>query len=146
MSEPAPLLTLLSAVAQAERDALVAALERRGFSGVAMPAIRLIAEVAAAERSIQALADATGTTKQFCGREVARLKKQGYLAIAPSPDDKRATSVSLAARGKKLLEAVRQAKRELDAAMLRRLGAADVERLRRMLTRLVADAAARSTR
>ncbi|NUP12838.1 MAG: MarR family transcriptional regulator [Polyangiaceae bacterium] len=134
-----PLLSLLNVVTQRERDALVAGLERRGFAGAALPALRLIGEVRTGARSIQALADATGTTKQFCGREAQRLHKAGYLTLQPSPDDKRVTLVSLASRGQKLLGAVADVKSELDKAIVKKLGATDAKAFRRALERLAAE-------
>ncbi len=134
-----PLLTLLNAVVQREREALVAALARRGFAGVSLPAVRLLAEVKAGPKSVQALADATGTTKQFCGREVKRLADAGYLGVHPSDEDRRALVVSLLERGRRLMAAAREVKHELDAGIARRLGERDARLLRRLLARLATD-------
>jgi DNA-binding MarR family transcriptional regulator len=134
--EDQPLLTLLNAVTQRQRDALVAALTRRGFAGVALPAVRLLAELTQGARSVQALADATATTKQFCAREVKRLAQGGYVTLANSVEDRRVTLVLLTTTGRRLMAAVRQAKRELDGVIAQRLGAADARTLRRLLARL----------
>jgi DNA-binding MarR family transcriptional regulator len=134
--EDQPLLTLLNAVTQRQRDALVAALTRRGFAGVALPGVRLLAELTQGARSVQALADATATTKQFCAREVKRLAQGGYVTLANSVEDRRVTLVLLTTTGRRLMAAVRQAKRELDGVIAQRLGAADARTLRRLLARL----------
>ncbi len=136
--EDPPLLTLLSVVTQNEREALVAALERRGFHGVSLPAVRLLAELKDAPKSVQSLADATGTTKQFCAREVKRLDEAGYLEVAPSEEDRRAVVVSLGPHGRRLMAAARDIKRELDGAIVRRLGEKDARVLRTLLARLAA--------
>ena len=136
VDDPRPLLTLLHVVLQREREAQMAALARRGFGGVTFPALRLLVELEAEARSVQALADATGTTKQFCAREVKKLEEAGYVSLERSEDDRRVTPVSLSGSGRKLLVAARAAKHELDVAVGRRLGLADARTLRRLLARL----------
>jgi DNA-binding MarR family transcriptional regulator len=135
--DPRPLLTLLNMAAQRERDALVRALVARGFAGIGLPEVRLLAELGEEARSIKALAAATATTKQYCGREVKKLAGEGYVSMAESTGDRRVILVSLRARGRRLLDAARVAKHELDGAVARRLGGKDAHALRRLLVRLV---------
>ncbi len=135
--DPRPLLTLLTLATQRERDALVRALQAHGFDGIALPEVRLLAELKAEPRSIQALADATATTKQYCAREVTKLEEAGFVSRAASAGDRRMILVSLRARGRRLLDATRAAKHALDAAVARRLGNQEARTLRRLLARLL---------
>lgn len=132
-----PLLTLLSLATNAERARLVRELADRGFDDVALAGARLIATVAAGPKSIQALAEATETTKQFTAREVRKLVAARYVATAPSPEDGRVTLVRIEPRGRKLLDASREAKRALDADAAKKLGARELSTLRKLLARLV---------
>jgi DNA-binding MarR family transcriptional regulator len=129
-----PFFTLLTSVANQQRDALAETLRRRGFDGIGLPGFRLVAELERGERSVQGLAAATGTTKQFCAREVHRLAEEGYLTLQSSEDDRRVTLISPSERGRRFMAAVREVKHELDSAIVKRLGASDARRFRRMLT------------
>jgi DNA-binding MarR family transcriptional regulator len=131
-------LSLLSAVTQQEREALMRGLAGRGFPGVMLPAVRLLSELREGPKSVQALADATGTTKQFCGREVQKLDEAGLASTDRSRADKRVVLVELTAKGGRLLDAVKVVKRELDGDIARRVGAANAKTLRALLTRLLA--------
>jgi DNA-binding MarR family transcriptional regulator len=137
--DPRPLLTLLSLATQRERATLVAALSARGFDDIALPGARLLAALREGDASIQTLADATDTTKQFCAREVQKLATARYVRLATSKEDRRVTLVSLAPRGHDLLEASRATKRELDQTVSKKLGAQNARTLRRLLARLVDD-------
>lgn len=134
-----PLLTLLAQATNLERARLVASLEGEGFDDIGLPGVRILTALRDGPRSIQALAAATDTTKQFAAREVQKLSRARYVSAAPSPDDKRSALVRLEARGKRLLEASKRMKRALDQAVARKLGEHDAASLRRLLVRLVAD-------
>jgi DNA-binding MarR family transcriptional regulator len=133
-----PLLSLLSRATEHERRALVAELAERGFDDVGLAGARLLARLADGPASIQALAAASGTTKQFAAREVKKLERAGYVSVAASPNDGRATSVTLARRGRRLLEESRQVKLALTARVKRRLGARALATLERLLVALTA--------
>src|SRR5690349_4157492 len=111
-----PLLTLLSLATQQERETLVRTLAARGFDDIALPGARLLGALREGEASIQALAEATSTTKQFCAREVQKLVQGRYVQVATPDADRRVSLVSLLARGRSLLAASGSAKRDLDAA------------------------------
>ncbi|AKV02642.1 hypothetical protein AKJ09_09305 [Labilithrix luteola] len=133
-----PLLTLLSIAAQRQRERLLVALEARGFEGIAMPEVRLAKELEQrGPSSIQTLADATETTKQFCAREVKKLERGGYVVSKASQGDRRVTLVGLAPKGQRLLEAVHDVKSELDGGIAEKLGGPNATRLRTLLERLV---------
>lgn len=138
-AEKPPILTLLSIATQREKDAMVVSLRARGFEKIGLPEMRLVGELKVrGPSSIQALADATGTTKQFCAREVKKLEGEGYVSLEPSPDDKRVTLVTLGPAGRRLMAATHEVKIEHDASIARRLGAANARALRQLLEELVA--------
>lgn len=132
-----PLIKLLAEASQRERETLVKSLEAQGFPGVAAAQVRLLELLLAGPQHIQALAQASGTTKQFCAREVKKLHAQQLVLLAASRQDQRVTLVSLAARGRRLLEVVAREKRARDAAMEKVLGKAGAVSLRRLLGLLV---------
>ena len=132
-----PLLSLLSRATEQERRALVDALAARGFDDIGLPGARLLARLADGAASIQLLAAAAGTTKQFAAREVRKLGRAGYVSVAASHSDARAASVTLARRGSQLLEESRQLKLALTARARRRLGARDLATLERLLVALL---------
>lgn len=133
-----PLLTLLSIAAQRQRESLLAALEARGFEGIAMPEMRLLKELDhRGPSSIQALAVATETTKQFCAREVKKLERGGYLVITSNEGDRRVTLVAIGSNGRRLLEVINDVKSELDSVIEAKLGDESAEELRSLLERLV---------
>lgn len=118
---------------------MVVSLRARGFEKIGLPEMRLVGELKVrGPSSIQALADATGTTKQFCAREVKKLEGEGYVVLEPSPDDKRVTLVTLGPAGRRLMSATHEVKIEHDASIARRLGAANARALRQLLEELVA--------
>ena len=134
-----PLLTLLSLATQRQREILVKALSARGFDDIALPGARLLAALREGESSIVSLAATTGTTKQFCAREVQKLVQGAYVQAVVSAVDRRVSLVSLAQRGRALLDASGSAKKELDAAIRKQLGDAGARALRGLLVRLVDD-------
>lgn len=133
-----PLLSLLSRATEHERRALVTELAERGFDDVGLAGARLLARLADGPTSIQELAAASGTTKQFAAREVKKLERAGYVSVAASPSDGRASSVALARRGRRLLEVSRRTKLTLAARARQRLGARDLATLERLLVALTA--------
>jgi DNA-binding MarR family transcriptional regulator len=131
-----PLLSLLSRATEQERRRLVADLAQRGFDDLALAGARVLGHLQDGPLSIQALAVATATTKQFTAREVKRLEQRGYVNLSPSEADGRVTLVALTERGRALLSASTRTKVALEAQAERRLGAHELATLRRLLTRL----------
>lgn len=131
-----PLLTLLSRATEYERQKLVKGLGERGFDDIGLAGARLLARLSGGPASIQELAAANGTTKQFAAREVKKLERSGYVALAASPSDGRATSVTLARRGTELLAESRRVKQALATRARRKLGARNLATLERLLLRL----------
>lgn len=130
-------LTLLSMATERQRRDLVAALRVRGFDDVNLSGARILRVLGREPKIVQALADATGTTKQFAAREVRHLAEAGYVETSPSPADGRAVLVKATRRGHRLLAASDREKRRLDAGVEARLGPRDARELRRLLARLV---------
>jgi len=131
-----PLLSLLSRATEQERRLLVSELAARGFDDIGLAGARLLARLAHGPASIQALAAASGTTKQFAAREVKKLARAGYVSVAASESDGRATSVTLSPRGSRLLAESRKLKLALTARARRLLGARDLATLERLLVAL----------
>ena len=140
MSNPTPalppLLSLLSRATEQERRSLVGELAARGFDDIGLAGARLLARLAEGPASIQLLADAGGTTKQFAAREVRKLERASYVSVAASQSDGRAASVTLAPRGARLLAESRKVKLALTARARRRLGARHFALLERLLVEL----------
>ena len=132
-----PLLTLLSRATEQERRALLVTLAQQGFDDATLPGARILVVLAEGPRAVQAVAQATQTTKQFAGREVQKLLEADYVHLEQSTHDRRAWQVSIAPRGRALLDASKLAKRGLDQAVAKRLGRRDTDELRRLLLRLL---------
>jgi DNA-binding MarR family transcriptional regulator len=134
-AEPS-LLALLSDAAQSQREALLAGLRKRGVVDVTLADLRLLSELKQ-PASIQTLADATSTTKQFCARQVHKLVEKGYARIDASDDDRRIALVARDKSATKLLAAAKATKLRMDADLVRRIGAGEVQALRRTLAKLI---------
>jgi DNA-binding MarR family transcriptional regulator len=85
------------------------------------------------------LAALMGTTKQAASKLVDVMVEAGYVRRVAGRDDARQRPVRLTARGRRLLSAVEQIYRELEAEWATAIGAAAVERLRRDLVRVLVD-------
>jgi DNA-binding MarR family transcriptional regulator len=134
-----PLLSLLSLATNRERARLTAALAAEGFDDIALPGARILGALRSGPQSIQALAQATDTTKQFAAREIQKLCRARYVSVSQSAEDKRVSVVRLEPRGRRLLDASHHTKHALDRAVARKLGERDAASLRRLLERLVSD-------
>jgi DNA-binding MarR family transcriptional regulator len=134
------IVELSQLLANQTRKALTDAMIARGYDGICMPEARLIWEVAASTPNIQQLAERTGTTKQFCAREVAKLREAGYLATEIDPGDKRAVRVGLTEKGENLMRDLREEKLGLEAEMRARVGSDTYDAVLRAMNGLVVDA------
>ncbi len=134
------IVELSQALAAQTRNILTDAMIARGYDGICMPEARLIWEASVGTLNIQQLAERTGTTKQFCAREVAKLRDGGYLDTKSDVGDKRAVRVTLTTRGEKLLGDLREEKLKLEAEMRARIGNAAYDAALAAMTRLAGDA------
>ncbi|MET0287042.1 MAG: MarR family transcriptional regulator [Polyangiales bacterium] len=72
-------------------------------------------------------------TKQAASKLVDAMEAEGYLVRKPHPDDARAKSLHISAKGKRLLEAAEQIYAELEGEWARVIGAGRVGAMRRDL-------------
>ena len=84
------------------------------------------------------LAQRAGTTKQAIGQLVRELETRGYVEQVPDSTDTRAKIVRLTKRGVALYAACADARNELQATVIAKLGKVKVSRLRRDLVELAA--------
>ena len=76
-------------------------------------------------------------SKQSAGQLVDTLVMRGYLERAVDPDDRRKLNVALTERGRAAAATQAAARERVDAELVVRIGAADVEAMRRGLAGLV---------
>jgi DNA-binding MarR family transcriptional regulator len=76
-------------------------------------------------------------SKQSAGQLVDTLVMRGYLERAVDPDDRRKLNVALTERGRAAAATQAAARERVDAELVARIGAADVEAMRRGLAGLV---------
>jgi DNA-binding MarR family transcriptional regulator len=76
-------------------------------------------------------------SKQAAGQLVDTLVMRGYLDRAMDPEDRRKLNITLTERGRAAAVAQAAAREQIDAELAARVGAEDVERMRRALAALV---------
>lgn len=119
------------------RKAMEAAFAERGYPDLTAADARLIWESSTGKHNVQQLADRMGTTKQYCAREVAKLRDAGFLATQSDADDKRAVRVELTESGRELLVELRAEKLRLEDEMRARIGDSAYETTRAALGTLL---------
>lgn len=87
-------------------------------------------------RRLTELAAIADMSKQAMGEFVADLAGRGMVELAPDPSDRRAKLVSLTPSGRQAADAARRAIAQVDELWSERLGADDVETLKRVAARL----------
>jgi DNA-binding MarR family transcriptional regulator len=83
------------------------------------------------------LAARLGITKQAVGKLVAELAATGVVEIVPDPADGRARLVRFSRRGERALRRGLSIFAEMERELAAKLGAAELERFRRTLARIV---------
>jgi DNA-binding MarR family transcriptional regulator len=76
-------------------------------------------------------------SKQAAGQLVDALVMRGYLERDVDPEDRRKLTIALTERGRDAAKVQTAARAKVDAALLARVGAKDVERARRVLAVLI---------
>ena len=122
--------------AEQSLSALTEAMIARGYDGVCLPDIRLCWACSDGAHTVQALAKKLGVTKQFCAREVAKLRDEGYLDVTPDPEDARALQVRLSPAGARLLAAIQTEKKRVEKSIAGRIGARKMAELQTILKKL----------
>lgn len=85
---------------------------------------------------VSVLAQRAQITKQSMAELVAHLERHGYVERTPDPGDRRAKLVRATERGEQVYAIAREFVRELEAEWTKRMGRADMRRLRELLERL----------
>ena len=113
-------------------------LVRYGFKGITPAFASLMSLLDTAGIRPTTLAQRAGTTKQAIGQLVRELETRGYVEQVPDSTDTRAKIVRLTKRGVALYAACANARNELQATVIAKLGKMKVSRLRRDLVELAA--------
>jgi DNA-binding MarR family transcriptional regulator len=109
-----------------------------GFKGITPAFASLMSLLDATGVRPTTLAKRAGTTKQAIGQLVRELEKRGYVEQVPDRADTRAKIVRLTKRGVALYAACADARYDLQATVIAKLGKVKVSRLRRNLIELTA--------
>ncbi len=120
--------------------AMRGALEAAGYDDVPANGLYIIGGLAmgAGGVPIRQLVRELGITKQGAGQLVDTLVARGYLIRTPDENDRRQLIVTLTERGRGAAETQAAAREEIDAALLKRMGAENVVTARRALLALIA--------
>lgn len=132
---PALLRHARTTYGKAMRDALEAA----GYDDIPGNGLYIIGGLAmgAGGVPIRQLMRELGITKQGAGQLVDTLVARGYLQRTPDETDRRQLIVTLTERGQAAAETQAAAREAVDAALLTRVGEADVAAARRTLAALI---------
>ena len=140
MTTPAgpPLARLFAIAYRALIDDLHDELRQRKWLDV-RPAFGFVLLAASgAPTTVTALAALMGTSKQAASKLVDTMEDAGYVRRVAGATDSRQRPVQLTPRGRRLLAAVEEIYAELEDRWAAVIGAGNVERLRRDLTRVLA--------
>jgi DNA-binding MarR family transcriptional regulator len=85
---------------------------------------------------VSALAERAQITKQSMAELVAHLERHGYVERVPDPTDRRAKLVRATERGRELYAVAREVVAEIEEDWTKRLGKANMRRLRKLLEEL----------
>ncbi len=136
LNRPTPLGSLLTAAGQRCSGELDASLRAAGFADLRSAHAAVFMSIEPEGSRVTELAERTRMTKQAAGELIRYLTDRGYLTVSPDPSDRRAKQVRLTERG---WEAIRLGERvigDFDRWLDATVGAREVARLRRLLTRI----------
>jgi DNA-binding MarR family transcriptional regulator len=126
---------------QADRlfaEGVTRAINARGFSGIRLVHIVLVRNIAEHGTRITEIARRAGMTKSATSQLVREFVELGYIRVVPDPEDGRAKVAEYTRSGKGLLAAVVDAIAETEAACAQVIGDDEMQRLKAVLTRLLA--------
>jgi DNA-binding MarR family transcriptional regulator len=115
----------------------IAKLRARGHAGLGLAHTALLVHLDAGGARITALAERARITKQAVGQLVADLERQGYVARAVDPRDRRAVLVTYTAAGHRFLADAAAVKDEIEAEYAAILGPDRLRELRATLRALL---------
>ena len=129
--------TLVTLAAPAVAEALVTRLRDQGYDGVKSSHGYVVQRLLDDEPTIGGLAAALGMTQQGASKQVADLERLGYAERVPVPGDQRARRVRLTERGRAMVAATRDARRDLERRVLDAVGARKAYAAKETLVALV---------
>jgi DNA-binding MarR family transcriptional regulator len=130
-----PLARLFAMAFRALMDRVHEQLAERGYRDVGSGYGYVL--LAARERALTGadVAGLMGVSKQAASKLIEAMESAGYLARQGHPDDARARLARITPQGRRLLASVEDIYRELEADWARVIGASELARLRKNLTR-----------
>jgi DNA-binding MarR family transcriptional regulator len=126
------LLQLALFAGMAANCAVRARLDKKGFVALRDSHGFIIQHLLREPQSISELAAQLGVTQQAVSKSVAELSRNGYVQNVPS-SDARVRKLRLSARGRSAVRASRACRKELEAELAARAGAARFEQAKQVL-------------
>jgi DNA-binding MarR family transcriptional regulator len=120
------------------RQRMLDALHESGFTDLAPTHLIVLRYPSPDGRRPVEIAAYSGMSKQALNYQLGQLEQLGYLERRDDPDDGRFKRVYLTDRGHAVIHVMRTVVSDAEREWARELGAADLEQLRALLTRLVA--------
>lgn len=127
------LLTYVGIVAPALNDLVVERLAGQGFEGVKVSHGYVVQRLLVGEPTITQLAAQLGMTQQGASKQVLDLERLGYTERVSVVGDQRQRSVRLTDRGRRMIEATRAIRADLERKVVRRAGRERVEHAKDVL-------------
>ena len=129
---------LLSVAYTKWQDATYQALREAGHGELRQSFSPVFRHIDANGTRVADLAIKGNLTKQSMAYLVRSMEDAGYVDVRADPTDRRAKLVALTDKGRAADAALAQMSRKLEGELVKRIGDADVERLRALLEALVA--------
>ncbi|UWR22807.1 MarR family winged helix-turn-helix transcriptional regulator [Sulfitobacter sp. S190] len=111
-------------------------LAQAGFDDVTVADSEVLVQIGPQGKTMVALAQGRGVSKQAVQGQVASLVRRGYLEVAPDAQDRRARRVTHSARGREMVAALASIKSDMQAELTQTVGAQGLQQLREALAQL----------
>jgi DNA-binding MarR family transcriptional regulator len=131
------LATYVGLAAPALHARVIAGLAERGFPGVKVSHGYVVQRLLDDEPTVGALAEALAMTQQGASKQVLDLERLGYAERVPVAGDLRARAVRLTPRGRRMVEATRELRAEVELEVVARTGPDEVDAAKEVLAALV---------
>jgi DNA-binding MarR family transcriptional regulator len=128
---------LATVVGQATGDRVLAALRHAGYDDVRTAHGYIFQGVLAGDRTTTELAERLGVSVQAVSKTVIELERAGYLTRERAAEDGRARTISLTARGERMIATSRAARRSVAEELATAMGERDAARLAVLMRRAV---------
>ena len=132
-----PLARVMAMAFRVMITALHERLAQRGFQDIRPAFGFALLHVRDHQATVQDIAALMGMSKQAASKLIAVMEAARLLRRAPDPDDGRAYRLTLAARGRRLLEVVEETYEEIEAEWAEVIGADALEDVRGRLAEVV---------